>query len=120
MVSETRRPFQSDVLPNAFCVVVAERRLLKNLAYHLVGSVGVAEQVVIETYTGWYTMPAIQQDRIESPFTWLVGTLVRICIGLLESSPPRAGGQTADPTGRPHVADPPPQRWGPWRAAPVL
>ncbi|MGW1452725.1 sigma factor [Micromonospora taraxaci] len=119
-MSENRRQFRSNALPSAFCVVVAERRLLKNLAFHLVGSVGAAEQAVRETYTGWYTMPEDQRDRIDNPFTWLVGTLVRVCVGLLESSPPRAGGPTADPAGRPRVADPTPQRWGNWRDAPML
>ncbi|RLP85367.1 sigma factor [Micromonospora sp. CV4] len=120
MVPEPRRPRRSNALPSAFCVVVAERRHLKNLAYHLLGSVDVAEHAVQEAYTGWYTMPDDQQDGIDSPFTWLVGTLVRICIGLLESSPPRAGVQTADRAGRLHGADRPPQRWGAWRDAPML
>ncbi|MET7671846.1 sigma factor [Micromonospora luteifusca] len=119
MVPEPCRPLRSNALPSAFCVVVAERRLLKNLAYHLLGSVDVAEHAVQETYTGWYTMPDDQQDGIDSPLTWLVSTLVRICIGLLES-PPRAGGQIADRAGRLHGAGPPPQRWGPWRGAPML
>lgn len=120
MVPEPRRPLRSKALSSAFCVVVAEQRLLKNLAYHLLGSVDVAEQAVQETYTGWYTMPDDQQDGIDSPVTWLVSTLVRICIGLLESSPPRVGGQTADRAGRLHVSSPPPQRWRAWRGAPML
>ncbi|WP_406076796.1 sigma factor [Micromonospora sp. NBC_00858] len=120
MVPEPRRPPRSNALPSTFCVVVAERRLLKNLAYHLLGSVDVAEHAVQETYAGWYTMPDDKQDGIDRPFLWLVGTLVQICIGLLDSSPPRSGGQTADRAGRLHVAGPPPQRWGAWRHAPML
>ncbi|MEV4823247.1 hypothetical protein [Micromonospora sp. NPDC049274] len=120
MVPETHWPCRSNALPSAFCAVVAERRLLKNLAYHLVGSVDVAERAVKQTYTAWYTMADDQQNRVESPFSWLVGTLVRICLGLLEPSSPPAGGQTASEAGRPHVADPPPRRWGVWRDAPML
>jgi DNA-directed RNA polymerase specialized sigma24 family protein len=92
MVPEPRRP---RALSNAFCTVVAERRLLKNLAYHLLGSVDAAEHAVQATYTVWYTMPDDQQDGIDSPFTWLVGTLVQICVGLLESSPTQPAGRTA-------------------------
>ncbi|MET8200812.1 hypothetical protein [Micromonospora taraxaci] len=116
MMYDNLRRFRSNALPSAFCVVVAERRLLKDLAFHLVGSVDAAEQAVRATYTGWYTMPEGQRDRIDSPFTWLVGTLVRICVGLLESPQPRA----EDPAGRPRVAGPPPQRWGTWRDTPML
>jgi hypothetical protein len=120
MVPEPLRPLRSNALPSAFCVVVAERRLLTNLAYHLLGSVDVAEHAVLETYTAWYTTADDQQDDIDIPFNWLVRTLVRICIGLLETSPSLAGGQTADPAGRLQGANRPPQRWGPWRSKPML
>ncbi|MCX5115583.1 hypothetical protein OG992_00220 [Micromonospora sp. NBC_00362] len=92
MVPEPLRPLRPNALPSAFCVVVAERRLLKNLAYQLLGSVDVAEHAVQATYTVWYTMPDDEQDGIDSPFTWLVGTLVQVCIGLLTSSPTQAAG----------------------------
>lgn len=95
MVPEPLRPLRSNALPSAFCVVVAERRLLKNLAHHLLGSVDAAEHAVQATYTVWYTMPDHKQDGVDSPFTWLVGMLVQICIGLLESSPTQAAGHNA-------------------------
>ncbi|MBM0205174.1 hypothetical protein JNW90_20560 [Micromonospora sp. STR1s_5] len=95
MVPEPLRPLRSNALPSAFCVVVAERRLLKNLAYHLLGSVDAAEQAVQATYTVWYTMADDKKDGVDSPFTWLVGMLVQICIGLLESSPTQTAGHTA-------------------------
>ncbi|MEU5905676.1 sigma factor [Micromonospora sp. NPDC047527] len=119
-VPEHARPPDSAALPSAFCAVVAERRFLKNLAYRLLGSAGAAERAVRETYVRWYTMPDDQQDSIDRPVTWLVGTLVRICVDLLESSPLRAGEQTAGRAGRPHLAGSPPRQWRVWRDAPRL
>ncbi|GIH19820.1 sigma factor [Rugosimonospora africana] len=85
MVPEPRRSLRPVALPNAFCAIVAERRLLKDLAYRLLGSGGAAEHAVRLTYVRWYTMPQQEQDGIDSPAAWLVGTLVRICVDLLET-----------------------------------
>ncbi|MEV0718670.1 sigma factor [Asanoa sp. NPDC050611] len=67
-------------LPTTFCAVVTERRLLWMLAYRLLASPSAAEQAVRETYTRWYTLPAAAQDRVDNPLSWLVGTLVRVCV----------------------------------------
>ncbi|MBE1490644.1 sigma factor [Plantactinospora soyae] len=120
MLPEPRRPPRPATLPSAFCAVVAERRLLQNLAYRLLGSARVAEHAVRETYVRWYTMPDDEQGDIDSPVTWLVGTLVRICVDLLESSAPRVGGQTVDQAGCSRLASPSPRRWSAWRDVPKL
>ncbi|TDC21928.1 hypothetical protein E1211_31820 [Micromonospora sp. 15K316] len=120
MVPEPRRPPRPGALPSAFCAVVAERRLLWNLAYCLLDSVGDAEFAVQETYTRWYTMPDDEQERVERPLTWLVGTLVRICVDLRESPPRRAHGRVVAPAGHRDPAGPPSRRFGVWRDAPKL
>ncbi|MEU6207366.1 hypothetical protein ABZ814_27695 [Micromonospora musae] len=111
MVPESRRSPRSGALPSTFCAVVAERRLLSNLAYCLLDSVAAAEVAVQETYTRWYTMPDEEQERIDRPLTWLVGTLVRICV---------AGGRAVEPAGHPDPAGPAPRRFHAWRDAPKL
>ncbi|MEU5564923.1 sigma factor [Micromonospora musae] len=120
MVSESGRSPRSSALPSTFCAVVAERRLLSNLAYCLLDSVDAAEVAVQETYTRWYTMPDEEQGRIDRPLTWLVGTLVRICVDRRESSSPHAGGRAGDPAGRPDPAGPTPRRFRAWRDVPKL
>ena len=76
-------------LPNAFRAVVAERRLLETVAVRMLGSAAAAKHAVRQTYARWYTLPADQQERIDSPLTWLVATLVRICVDLLVVRPRR-------------------------------
>ncbi|MEU4481846.1 sigma factor [Micromonospora sp. NPDC023966] len=120
MVPESRRPPRSAALPSTFCAVVAERRLLENIAHRLLGSATAAEHAVRETYVRWYTMQDDEQDGIDSPVTWLVGTLVRICVDLRESAPRRTDGQTVDRARHPALAGPVPRRWRAWRDAPKL
>ncbi|MGW3808330.1 sigma factor [Micromonospora sp. NPDC005113] len=120
MVPESRRPPRSAAQPSAFCAVVAERRLLENIAHRLLGSAAAAEYAVQETYVRWYTMRDDEQDSIDSPVTWLIGTLVRICVDLLESAPRRTDGQTVHRAGHPTLAGPVPRRWRAWRDAPTL
>lgn len=66
--------------------IMSERRQLINLAYRLLGSLADAEDVVQETYTRWYAMPAEEQEAIESPGAWLTTVASRICLDLLGSA----------------------------------
>ncbi|MFI6265897.1 hypothetical protein [Micromonospora sp. NPDC051006] len=120
MVPESRRPPRSAPLPSTFCAVVAERRLLENIAHCLLDSAAAAEYAVRETYVRWYTMQDDEQDSIDRPVTWLVGTLVRICVDLLESGPRRTDGQIVDRAGHSALASPVPRRGRAWRDAPKL
>jgi hypothetical protein len=65
-------------------------------------------------------MPDDEQGDIDSPVTWLVGTLVRICVDLIESSASRVDGQTVDRAGCSRLASRPPRRWSAWPDAPKL
>lgn len=66
--------------------VSADRGLLINVAYRMLGSVSDAEDVVQETFTRWYTMPAPARAEITNPTAWCVRVATRICIDLLKSS----------------------------------
>jgi RNA polymerase sigma factor (sigma-70 family) len=73
-------------LDPSLSAIMSERRQLINLAYRLLGSLADAEDVVQETYTGWYAMSQQQQEAIESPGGWLMKVASRICLDLLGSA----------------------------------
>ena len=66
--------------------IMSERRQLINLAYRLLGSLADAEDVVQETYAGWYAMSPQQHEAIEKPGAWLMKVASRICLDLLGSA----------------------------------
>ncbi|UNT00640.1 RNA polymerase sigma factor SigJ [Streptomyces tubbatahanensis] len=66
--------------------LMSERHQLINLTYRLLGSLTEAEDVVQETYTRWYAMPARERDAIESPGGWLTTVASRICLDQLGSA----------------------------------
>ncbi len=90
--------------------VMGERRQLINLAYRLLGSLTDAEDVVQETYTRWYALPARQRDGIGSPGGWLTTVASRICLDLLGSARARreryVGEWIPEPLPDGTVADP--------------
>jgi RNA polymerase sigma factor (sigma-70 family) len=66
--------------------VTADRRLLMNVAYRLLGSVSEAEDAVQEAYTRWYAQPDDGRAAIASPTGWLVTVTTRICLDVLGSA----------------------------------
>ncbi|ORB28611.1 RNA polymerase sigma factor SigJ [Mycolicibacterium parafortuitum] len=66
--------------------VSADRGLLINVAYRMLGSLSDAEDVVQETFTRWYTMPLDARADIRNPPAWCVRVATRICLDLLKSS----------------------------------
>jgi RNA polymerase sigma-70 factor (ECF subfamily) len=66
--------------------VSADRELLINVAYRMLGSMSDAEDVVQETFTRWYTMPVHGRADIANPTAWCVRVATRICLDLLKSS----------------------------------
>lgn len=56
---------------------------LSRLAYRMLGSASLAEDVVQETWLRWQ---AIEHDTIDSPRAWLLTALSRICIDELRSA----------------------------------
>jgi RNA polymerase sigma-70 factor, ECF subfamily len=64
----------------------SERRQLINLAYRMLGSLADAEDVVQETYTRWYALPAARREAIESPGAWLTTVASRVCLDVLGSA----------------------------------
>lgn len=66
--------------------VVADRGLLMNVAYRLLGSVSEAEDAVQEAFARWYAMSDDGRDEIDSPTGWLVTVTTRICLDVLGSA----------------------------------
>ncbi|MGY1439955.1 RNA polymerase sigma factor SigJ [Streptomyces reniochalinae] len=94
--------------------IMSERHQLINLTYRLLGSLTEAEDVVQETYTRWYAMPAQERDAIESPGGWLTTVASRICLDQLGSARARRERYVGEwvpeplPTGTEWVSG----RWG--------
>jgi RNA polymerase sigma factor (sigma-70 family) len=66
--------------------VSADRGLLINVAYRMLGSIADAEDVVQETFTRWYSLTPAARAEIVTPSAWCVRVATRICIDLLKSS----------------------------------
>ena len=66
--------------------VTADRGLLINVAYRLLGSVSEAEDAVQDAFARWYALPADSRDEIASPAGWLVTVTTRICLDMLGSA----------------------------------
>ena len=66
--------------------VAADRGLLMNVAYRLLGSVSEAEDAVQEAFTRWYALPEDAREGIDSPAGWLVTVTTRICLDVLGSA----------------------------------
>lgn len=66
--------------------ISADRGLLINVAYRMLGSVTDAEDVVQETFTRWYAMSEDRRAAITTPTAWCVRVATRICIDQLKSS----------------------------------
>ncbi|MFA3842591.1 sigma factor [Streptomyces aureus] len=75
--------------PTTFNTLIAERRQLLNLGYHMLGSVQDAEDVVQETYVRWYTLSEEGQLGIDAPLAWLTKVATRICLARLGAYPLR-------------------------------
>jgi RNA polymerase sigma-70 factor (ECF subfamily) len=63
-------------------IFAAHRRLLFSIAYHMLGSVMDAEDLVQEAYLRWMDSP----DVDESPKAYLATTITRLCIDQLRSA----------------------------------
>jgi RNA polymerase sigma factor (sigma-70 family) len=66
--------------------VSADRGLLMNVAYRLLGSVSEAEDAVQDAFARWYAMSDGARDEIDSPTGWLVTVTTRICLDVLGSA----------------------------------
>jgi RNA polymerase sigma factor (sigma-70 family) len=66
--------------------VSADRGLLMNVAYRLLGSVSEAEDAVQDAFARWYAMSDAARDEIDSPTGWLVTVTTRICLDVLGSA----------------------------------
>lgn len=66
--------------------IAADRRLLMNVAYRLLGSVSEAEDAVQEAYARWYALPDGSRQEIASSTGWLVTVTTRICLDVLGSA----------------------------------
>lgn len=64
-------------------IFLQQQRMLRRLAYRMLGSVSLAEDAVQETWLRWH---AIDPASIDVPQAWLVTTLSRICIDELRSA----------------------------------
>jgi RNA polymerase sigma factor (sigma-70 family) len=64
----------------------AERHLLINVAYRMVGTVTEAEDAVQEAYARWYAMPPSARAEVVSRTGWLVRVVSRICLDTLRSA----------------------------------
>lgn len=64
----------------------ADRRLLLNIAYRLLGSATEAEDAVHDAYARWYALPQERRRAVRSPSAWLVTTVSRICLDVLRSA----------------------------------
>lgn len=67
-------------------VLTAERPVLINLAYRMLGSLTEAEDAVQEAYTRWLALTPDQRQAISSPGAWLNTVVSRICLDLLGSA----------------------------------
>lgn len=67
-------------------VGTADRGLLVNVAYRLLGSVAEAEDAVQEAYARWYALPDTARAEIASPTAWLVTVVSRVCLDVLASA----------------------------------
>ena len=68
---------------NTTDIFLQQQRMLRRLAYRMLGSVSLAEDAVQETWLRWH---AIDPASIDVPQAWLVTTLSRICIDELRSA----------------------------------
>jgi RNA polymerase sigma-70 factor (ECF subfamily) len=68
--------------PNA-SVFETHRSLLMGIAYRMLGSVSDAEDMVEETWLRWSQM---DPGRVESPRSWLVTVVSRLCLDRLKSA----------------------------------
>jgi RNA polymerase sigma-70 factor (ECF subfamily) len=66
--------------------VSADRGLLMNVAYRLLGSVSEAEDAVQDAFARWYAMSDDARKEIDSPTGWLVTVTTRICLDVLGSA----------------------------------
>jgi len=66
--------------------VLAERQHLLNLAFHMLGTAGDAEDVVQEVYARWFRMSDAQRADIRSPQAWLTRVASNICLDVLGSA----------------------------------
>jgi RNA polymerase sigma factor (sigma-70 family) len=66
--------------------VVADRRLLMNVAYRLLGSVSEAEDAMQEAFARWYALSDDGRKEIGSPTGWLITVTTRICLDVLGSA----------------------------------
>ncbi|WP_199036753.1 RNA polymerase sigma factor SigJ [Glycomyces salinus] len=64
----------------------ADRGLLLNVAYRMLGSVAEAEDAVQEAYARWFAMDPGRRDAVERPTAWLVTTVGRVCLDVLGSA----------------------------------
>lgn len=64
----------------------ADRGMLINVAYRLLGSVTEAEDAVQDAYERWYRQTEQQRRAIASPTAWLVTVTTRICLDILRSA----------------------------------
>lgn len=64
----------------------ADRGLLLNVAYRMLGSVSEAEDAVQEAYARWYALSGERRAEVRSPSAWLVTTVSRICLDVLGSA----------------------------------
>ena len=69
--------------PSTTDIFLQQQRMLRRLAYRMLGSVSQAEDAVQETWLRWH---AIDPASIDVPQAWLVTTLSRICIDELRSA----------------------------------
>ncbi|HEU4808309.1 MAG TPA: RNA polymerase sigma factor SigJ [Homoserinimonas sp.] len=66
--------------------VTADRGLLMNVAYRLLGSVSEAEDAVQDAFARWYALPDESRREIASSAGWLVTVTTRICLDMLGSA----------------------------------
>ncbi|MGP4017562.1 hypothetical protein [Saccharopolyspora sp. 5N708] len=80
---------------------MAERRLLNELAFLMLGSEKSAEHVVRMTYLRWYFTADEEKSPSSPPRWWLIRSVSRACLRILKSSPSGADGDAEDgkPTG---------------------
>lgn len=64
----------------------ADRPMLTNIAYRLLGSVSDAEDAVQETYARWFAQAPEARRAVRSARGWRVRTLSRICFDVLGSA----------------------------------
>ncbi|HEX6421776.1 MAG TPA: RNA polymerase sigma factor SigJ [Acidimicrobiales bacterium] len=64
----------------------ADRSLLLDVAYRMLGSAAEAEDAVQDAYARWYALPGDRRAEVRSPTAWLVTTVSRICLDILGSA----------------------------------